>query len=236
MQRYFGINKINDEIILKESDIHHIKNVMRMKVFAKIEVVYENTTYLCEITNLKNFQLKIIKTNKSEDQYSNLTMVISLLKEQKQDLVLQKLTELGVEKIIPLKLERCVVKLDLEKEIKKLKRWEEICKEASEQSKRTNIPKIEKIHTINDLEKIDADYKFVLSTKENEKNLNMSLQKVKSCDKIIILVGPEGGITNEEENYLNQIGFESVSLGNNILRAETASIYIASIIKYLYMR
>ena len=74
------------------------------------------------------------------------------------------------------------------------------------------------------------------STKKNKKLLNNYLQNKLSCAKIFIVVGPEGGITDKEEEYLNEIGFESISLGSRIMRAETASIYITSIINYLFMR
>lgn len=237
MQRYFGIDKINNDIILNPSDIHHIKKVMRNNIHDKIEVVYNNITYLCEIEDLTNFKIKILKEEKEDKQLGcKIILGIALIKEQKQDLVLQKATELGVNTIIPINMERCVVKLDDKKFSKKKERWQSICKEASEQSKRNTIPNILNMMNLKELESIDATHKIVLSTKKDKKLLNNYLQNLTSCAKIFIVVGPEGGISDKEEEYLNKIGFESISLGSRIMRAETASIYITSIINYLFMR
>ena len=152
------------------------------------------------------------------------------------DLILQKLTELGVSRIIPLSMERSIVKLDKERFNKKKVRWESICKEASEQSKRTNIPIIEDIKSIKDLTKEDADLKLVASTKEKEKLLNYYLQSIEDCAKIIMVIGPEGGISDKEEDILVSNGYNRVSFGNLIFRVETATIYVASIINYISSR
>ena len=227
MQRYFGIDKINNNLILSSGDIYHIKKVMRNSILDKIEVVYDNVTYLCEIESLDNFKINILEEIREDKKLDcDIILGVALIKEQKQDLVLQKATELGVDTIVPINMERCVVKLDDKKFLKKKERWQSICKEASEQSKRNTIPKILDIKNIDELGSIDCDNKIVLSTKKNKKLLNNYLQNKLSCAKMFIVVGPEGGITDKEEEYLNEIGFESISLGSRIMRAETASIYI----------
>lgn len=234
MQRYFIKNK---DMLLEESDIRHIKKVMRMNINDKIEVVYNNKLHICEITSLEPFNIKVIE-ELDEDKKTKieLTVAVALVKEQKMDLILQKLTELGVSKIIPVSMERSIVKLDKERFNKKKVRWESICKEASEQSKRTNIPIIEDIKSIKDLTKEDADLKLVASTKEKEKLLNYYLQSIEDCAKIIMVIGPEGGISDREEDILVSNGYNRVSFGNLIFRVETATIYAASIINYISSR
>ena len=162
MQRYFIKNK---DMLLEESDIRHIKKVMRMNINDKIEVVYTKepvkTTYGYHIIlktgekdkpKLKEVKDNIIKAltdeKLDEDKKTKieLTVAVALVKEQKMDLILQKLTELGVSRIIPVSMERSIVKLDKERFNKKKVRWESICKEASEQSKRTNIPIIQRFN------------------------------------------------------------------------------------------
>lgn len=107
MQRYFPEKKEHDNFILYPKDIHHIKNVMRNKIGDKIEVIYDSIVYLCEISSLEPFTINIIHSkNEDRDLPIELTIAISLVNEQKFDLILQKLTELGVSKIIPLKTER----------------------------------------------------------------------------------------------------------------------------------
>ena len=234
MQRYFIKNK---DMLLEESDIRHIKKVMRMNINDKIEIVYNNKLHICEITSLEPFNIKVIeKLDEDKKTKIELTVAVALVKEQKMDLILQKLTELGVSKIIPVSMERSIVKLDKERFNKKKVRWESICKEASEQSKRTNIPIIEDIKSIKDLTKEDADLKLVASTKEKEKLLNYYLQSIEDCAKIIMVIGPEGGISDREEDILVSNGYNRVSFGNLIFRVETATIYVASIINYISSR
>lgn len=234
MQRYFIKNK---DMLLEKSDIRHIKKVMRMNINDKIEVIYNNKLHICEITSLEPFNIKVIeKLDEDKKTKIELTVAVALVKEQKMDLILQKLTELGVSRIIPVSMERSIVKLDKERFNKKKVRWESICKEASEQSKRTNIPIIEDIKSIKDLTKEDADLKLVASTKEKEKLLNYYLQSIEDCAKIIMVIGPEGGISDKEEDILVSNGYNRVSFGNLIFRVETATIYVASIINYISSR
>lgn len=232
MQRYFA-KDYKDNLILCDSDIHHIKNVMRMKIDDKIEVVYDNKLYICNINNTNPLSFDIINVIEDENKLNlDVTIAIGLVKEQKMDLILQKLTELGVNRIIPVMMERSIVKLDEKKKDKKKERWYSICKEASEQSKRTSIPIIEDVISLKELVKDDYDLKLVASTKEKNNLLNSYLQNVNNYAKIIMVIGPEGGISDKEEAFLNDNGFASVSFGNLIFRVETAAIYAGSIFNF----
>ena len=232
MQRYFA-NDYKDELILETSDIHHIKNVMRMKENELIEVVYDSKLYICKITSFNPFSLTIDRVIDEDNGIKfDITIAVGLVKEQKMDLILQKLTELGVNTIIPVDMERSIVKLDAARFKKKKERWQSICKEASEQSKRINIPVIGDLMTIKDLIGIDSDFKLVASTKEKDKTFNYYLQRMDNCAKIIMVIGPEGGLSEKEENYLCDNGYDRVSFGNLIFRVETACIYASSIFNY----
>jgi len=234
MQRYFAKEKEDNKFILLDTDLHHIKKVMRMECGDNIEVVYNEKIYLCNI--IENYEIEI---NKEIDENNELdidiTIAIGLVKEQKFDLILQKLTELGVKEIIPLKMERSVVKLGDEKIDKKIKRWELICKEASEQSHRNIIPKVHTPITLKELVKLDYDMKLVCSVKQEGNLINKYLQTKDGCVKMLIVIGPEGGVSDKEESYLNDNDFTSVSLGSRVLRVETAAIYVASVINYSCM-
>ena len=232
MQRYFA-KEYNDKIILRDSDIHHIKNVMRMKIDDRIEVVFDKKLYICNIDSMEPLILSIIDIINEENKINlDVTVALGLVKEQKMDLILQKLTELGVNEIIPVNMERSIVKLDDNKISKKMIRWNIICKEASEQSKRTSIPIIHDVINLKDLTKIDGDVRLVASTKEKDKLLNCYLQNIDNCAKIVVVIGPEGGISDREEDYLFDNGYSPVSFGNLIFRVETACIYVASILNY----
>lgn len=233
MQQYFAINKNLD---LLESDYHHIKNVMRMKITDKIKVVYENVIYLCEITDIESVKFKIIEEEKNNNDNVKISIAFGLIKEQKLDYLFQKGTEVGISEFIPVNMIRSVVKIDSNKEDKKLDRWNKILKEASEQSFRSNIPNLTNIKNIKDLINLDFDLKLVCSLNENTQNIKKILQKINKYDKILLVVGPEGGFDLKEENLLIQNGFISTSLGSTVLRAETAPIVATSMINYELMR
>jgi 16S rRNA (uracil1498-N3)-methyltransferase len=233
MQRYFTNKKENNYLVLDSGDIHHIFNVMRMKSSDTIEVVYEKELYICEVNVNNKSNVLIKKKIETNENITKIVLIIPVLKEQKMDLVLQKATELGISEIIPIITERSIVKAS-GKEEKKINRWNLICKEASEQSKRISIPVI---HDIIDIDKLSINdgINIVCSTLESSLTLKKLLHNNPLYDKITIVVGPEGGLSLKEENLLKDKGFTPVSLGNLIMRVETVPIYILSILNYINM-
>ena len=237
MQRYFVDNKEKDNLILTKEDLHHIKTVMRNKSGDLIECIYNEELYICKIDEPTNPKVTIVEKKEDNNELGlDITIAIALVKEQKMDLILQKLTELGVTRIIPVKMERSIVKLDKDKFEKKKERWIKICKEASEQSKRNKIPEITNIMTIDKLGKLDYDLKFICSTKIQDNLVNNYLQDINKCAKIIFTIGPEGGISPNEEDKLINYNYTPISLGSRIMRVETAAIYVASILNFCSMR
>lgn len=236
MQRYFSKEKIDNMLILNEDDIYHIKTVMRMKDNDEIIVVYDKKAYLCCLENVKqNVQIKIKNELEKVDYATpNITLIIPILKEQKMDLILQKATELGVSEIIPIITKRSIIRLNEKDYEKKLTRWFRIVKEASEQSHRIDIPNITTIKNIDQLDNLEGK-SFVCSTKEKVKNIKLVMKNIKTCDKINLVVGPEGGLDSTEENKLNKMGFESITLGSRILRVETVPLVLLSMINYEFM-
>lgn len=234
MQRYFIKKRINNIVELEQSDIYHIKKVMRMMIGDRIECIFENKLYLCEIKSFDPVNIEIIEEIEVEEENSkNVTICIPLLVEQKMDFILQKCTELGVNDIYLFDASRSKIKLDNERFYKKIERWTKICKEASEQSHRLDIPKISGIYKIRDLAEYNG-LKLVCST-TNCQSIKKVLKKDDNCDRIIIAVGPEGGLSEKEENDFVAAGFNRVSLGPNILRAETAPICALSVVNYEFM-
>ncbi len=228
MQRYFSEVKKDNLFLLKDEDLYHIKTVMRMNVNDEIEVVYEQKVYICKLDKNYNAIIEqVIENNKVKKM--NYVLCVPILQEQKMSFILQKATELGVDLIIPILTSRSMVKVK-DKENKKIERWKRICKEASEQSKRVTIPLVSEVKKITDLD-LDG-LKIVCSTKEKDNTLKKILKNNLKCDKIIMVVGPEGGLTLDEENQLIDLGFIPTSLGDNILRVETAPLYLLSILNY----
>lgn len=235
MQRYFALDK---NLNLTSKDIFHIKKVMRMKVNDFIEIVYDEKVYLCKILSLDGNDIKF---NVEEELDTNnelskkITIVFSIVNETKTDFILQKCTELGAYDFIPYASSRSKTKIE-KKEDKKIERWNMITKEAAEQSYRNISPKVYNVKTLSEICNLDYDLKIVLSTKENEKSIKNVMQNNNNCDRIIIVVGPEGGLDTNEEKKLKENGFILTSLGKTILRTETAPIFVMSALKYELMR
>lgn len=243
MQRYFikdynyhPLEHCKSTFTLNIDDSHHIKNVMRMKLNDNIEVVYNNNVYLCEIIDLKdNVKAQIIDTIEGNSELPcHITIAQSLVNEQKMDFILQKTCELGASEIIPIQTSRSIINLK-GKEEKKLIRWNKIVKEASEQSKRNKIPTVNKVINLKELINLDYDYKLLCAVNEMTTTIKKVLSNIKSCDRILFVIGPEGGFSKEEEQLLIDNGFTSISFGKRVLRSETAGIYIMSIINYILM-
>ncbi len=230
MQRYFSKLKKDNILILSKDDLYHIKTVMRMKE-DYIEVVYQNKLHICKLDKDYNAVIEKIIEEKKEKKHKYV-LCVPLLQEQKMSFVLQKATELGVDEIVPILTNRSMVKID-GKENKKIERWNKICKEASEQSKRLDIPVISNIKKI---EQLNYDgLKIVCSTREKDNTIKKVLKNNLKCGTIIMLIGPVGGLTIEEEDKLVDLGFKLVTLGNNILRVETVPIYLLSVLNYELM-
>ncbi|MCR5506072.1 MAG: 16S rRNA (uracil(1498)-N(3))-methyltransferase [Bacilli bacterium] len=235
MQRYF-VNKINNEIVFNDSDVHHILHVMRMKSGEQVEVVLDGQLFCATIETTNPLKVYLSYEIPSDSEISrDVTLFYALAKGDKIDLVVQKATELGAKRIVLMSTERCVVKWE-EKEIsKKLERYKKIIKEASEQSHRLLIPEILGVYSLNNLPKeLLMDTNFFAYEKEAGNTTSFFEELNKTSGKVSILVGPEGGFSSKEaELVINQYGFIPVSLGKRILRSETAAIYALSVIGFM---
>ena len=220
-------------IIDNKLDCGHIQNVYRLQINDEVRVIDGEFEYLTKILSIskKEVVLEIIK--KMEDNYSldvNIDMAIGILKNDKMNLVIQKLTEIGVNKIIPLKTKRVVVKINEKKE-----KWETVVREALKQCRGVKFPKVSEIKKICE---IDYErYDKIIFAYENSENSKPIFELINKKDKnILCVIGPEGGITKEEVNFLKGKNAFEVSLGARILRAETASIVVAGIISNLKLK
>ena len=163
-----------------------------------------------------------------------------LPKFDKMELIIQKGTELGVHSFIPVKMKRSIVKLDDKDATKKVERWNKISEVAAKQSLRSIVPVVEMPLKVNDVVNRISDYDLVILAYEEEKNryVGQELLEIKekcsSCAeiKVAIIIGPEGGLDSEEVQTLKENGAKVVSLGKRILRTETASMQLSSIIMY----
>ena len=234
MQRYFASIDKECFVHLSKDDEHHVLHVMRMKKGDEIEVVDNQKLFLFRLDDTNPLVISMVHEIASDVEISeDVTLLFALTKGDKTDLVLQKATELGVKKVALIQSERTVVKYDDKDIEKKSQRFIKIMKEASEQSHRLVVPEFLGIYNLKALPlQAFSDVNFVAYEKDASKANEqfIGLEKGKS---VSILVGPEGGFSEQEIASLTKQGFIRTSLGKRILRAETAAIYALSVIGYL---
>lgn len=223
MQQYFVNKKITtgDIVELDKDVLYHLIKVLRKDNTYTFRVADSNgDIYFANLIN--NYQCEIKEcTNENNELDTDITCILSLIKNDKFELSLQKLVELGVKRIVPYKAVRSVVKV---KDNKKKERLEKIVKEASEQSHRNFIPEVCDFADLKDLKIYLSEANYICY--ESDKNI----VDINRSNSITYIIGPEGGFENNEYKKICDLGFESMSLGNRILRAETAAIYMTSVI------
>ncbi len=239
MQKFFiTLDEFESKILSKDTSFQLI-NVLRSKVNDQFLVGVIDKTYLVQISKIENknvaFEVIEEKTGNSE-----LPFFVSLFqgypKGDKLENIIKYGTQLGVHEFHPTLMKRSVFKLDSNKKDNKLERFNKIAKEAAEQSFRDVCPTVVDIKQLNKIDFSGYDIK-ILCYEESAKNDETSafkriVKSIKTNDKIAVIVGPEGGITPEEVEYLTNQGFVSVGLGPRILRTETVVFYVLSTLSY----
>ena len=234
MQRFFIDSQIlmNETIQLSSEIAYQCRHVLRYKDQQLIQLI--DPTKVIGTARLSFFEKDVFAQIESieriEETDVQITLIQALIKKDKWEFVLQKSTECGVYQVVPLILQRNVVKW-ADKEISsKLIRDQKILKEAAEQSERVSIPSLHSPIKIKDLIHFKSDMNFVAYEDENQNQLKHNLKPMKSYS---IIIGPEGGFSEEEIKAINDLGFKSVGLGPRILRAETASIIAINTIQIM---
>lgn len=233
MRRFFtDIDIDTNYIFLSAAESHHIKNVLRLKKNDGIIICDRaGAQYAGQIDSLDDqCGVKILSLLKSIAEPSlKLTLCQCLPKGDKLELIIQKCTELGISRIIPVASSRCVSRPDNKDAEKKTARWQKIAAEASKQCGRSVIPEIARITPLHALT-LPGRRLFAY---ELENAVSLTDKPLKNEQEASLLIGPEGGFETAEAERLIQNGWEPVSLGPRILRTETASIAAVSIIMAL---
>ncbi|KGX93574.1 16S rRNA methyltransferase [Pontibacillus halophilus JSM 076056 = DSM 19796] len=243
MQRYFipASGWQEGKVIITGEDAHHIKRVMRMTEDDEIICCTpDGRAALCQLEVVTEDDIKASIVRWLDEQKElpvNVTIVQGLPKGDKMELVIQKGTELGAHEFIPFAAERSIVKWDGKKAKKKIERYQKIAKEASEQSHRTQIPQVNDVHTLDQIASLQSyDWKLFAFEDEAKSSTYRSLKEVipnlTEEQSVLIVIGPEGGLSEKEVDVLKTHEFLSVRLGPRILRSETAHAYILSSISY----
>ena len=228
-----------DNAIIIGSDVKHIRDVLRYNIGDSIDICDETgIRYITTITDFKQdeVRLKIDKVSEYTTEPSiNVTLFQGLPKADKMELIIQKCTELGVSTIVPIITDRVIVKIEDKNIDKKLERWNRIALEAGKQSGRQKIPVVENPIKLKNLIENISKYDILLLPYECEKDVTIKsvLRSLnKDCKNIAIMIGPEGGFSEEEIKLLDLENVKRVTLGPRILRTETAGLATLAMVLY----
>lgn len=234
------------DVTITGPDVNHIKNVLRMKPGERVLVSDgKGLNRFCEI---KEIGADLVRAEILEAEVKNtelpvrVTLYQGLPKADKMELIIQKCVELGVFRIVPVSMSRCVVKLDTKKETAKIKRWEGISESAAKQSKRLIVPEISGVMNFKEAveEAKSADCAIVpyedsesLSGAGGMKRTRELISGLKPGSTCAVFIGPEGGFSPEEIELAMKNGVQPVTLGNRILRTETAGIFVMAAVGFM---
>ena len=223
-------NRHNNRYMINGADYNHIKNVLRMKIGDEFLVSENNVSNLCRI---ESFEGECVIAEIIEERFQDTSLSVKIYlfqglpKSDKMELIIQKSVELGVEGIIPVEMNRCVVKLEDKKKRAKRERWQAIAESAAKQSKRTSIPEVFDVMTYKQalIKAAELDLLMVpYECKNGMEATKNALSKIKCGSSVGILIGPEGGFELNEIDAAVDSGGIAVSLGKRILRTETAAV------------
>lgn len=233
---------INDKsVIILGGDVNHIKNVLRMKVGEEISVSngLDGREYRCGIAALEEERIVCELRFVKEDQVelpAEVYLFQGLPKGDKMELIVQKTVELGVCKIIPVAMKRCVTKLEDKKAMSKVARWQGIAEAAAKQSRRGIIPEVLDVMSFPDAVKLASEMEVKLIPYEMAEDMGHTREiigSLKPGQRIAVFIGPEGGFEEAEIELAKSSGMEPVTLGRRILRTETAGFTVLAWIGYV---
>ena len=242
MHRFFLPPKSfsSDQITFPDDIAHQIRRVLRLNEGDRVLTLDgQNNEMLVELTDISDSAVtgKIISCQKnSAESAVRVTVLVALTQREKFEWILQKCTELGAAGIMPLVTSRSLVQ-DVQKVSSKIERWQNIIREAAEQSGRGKVPLLHAPLKFKEaLSTAAAENDLLLMPWENEDGLTLkdrlSQKEARQAHKIAILIGPEGGFSYEEARQAQQAGFETLSLGPRILRMETAAMITLAFVLY----
>lgn len=243
MQRFFVSQEMIDEenmrIRLTGEDVNHIKNVLRMKTGEELWVSDgERYEYHSQILEIGSDEILLEILYRQEPDYelpSKIWLFQGLPKGDKTELIIQKAVELGAYQIVPVRMKRCVMKLDEKRGAKKAERWKQIAESAAKQSRRMLVPQVSSPVSFAEAMQMAGALDRIIVPYELEKGMTETrniLDSIKPGESIGIFIGPEGGFDPQEIEELKSRGAETVTLGHRILRTETAGMTLLSVLMF----
>lgn len=235
MRRFF-IDALADHFCITGEDAHHLMHVLRAKNGQQIVVAdAQKKVALAEIISFEEncVQLQCLQELAADTEAPvAVTLVQWLPKADKMDFIVQKAVELGVQRIIPVAGDHCVVKYDAAKRENRRKKWQKIAEEAAKQCGRTILPQVEPVTSLKDvLENAGHDVCIMCYEGQVPCTLGAFLAQ-QTGEQFSLFIGPEGGFSQAETALCTDYGVQMVTMGPRILRAETASLAAIAIVLY----
>ena len=220
-------------------DVRHITKVLRLQEQSIIILCDgEGYDYVARLSKIESDALSLDILEKKPcvaEPNLKVTLFQSVPKNPKMEYIIEKCTELGIDAICPIVTERTVVKVDSDDSAcKKLERWRKIASESVKQCARGAIPTVYDIYSLEETEGLIKCLDLVIVAYENEKDtaLKSVLKENKEATSVGIFIGPEGGFAESEIEFLKSLGVKSITLGNRILRTETAGQSVLCAVMY----
>lgn len=235
-------NITKDKIIIDDKDlVHHARDVLRLRADEEVVIFNEKKEeYSCVLGEPSAgslvFEIKRRLEPGSNPSGIKISIACAIPKGAHMDAIVDKLTQLGVHRIIPMETERVIVKLDKRKKALRLARWEKIALNASLQSQRNTLPILEPVRDIEEVLAGSAgfDLKLIPALFGRRNPLKEALEGASLPKNILVMIGPEGDFTDSELESAKNAGFLPVTLGNLVLRVETAAVSVAGFIRLYY--
>ncbi|MCR5294528.1 MAG: 16S rRNA (uracil(1498)-N(3))-methyltransferase [Lachnospiraceae bacterium] len=241
MYRFFiNQEQLSDGFVtVSGEDAHHMQHVLRMRPGEAVETVdEEGLLYHCRIAEFTAEEaiLSVEEISASENELPcRITLYMGLPKFDRMELIVQKAVELGAARIVPVAMQRSVVKLDEKKAAARRKRWQAIADAAAKQSKRGLIPEVGSVVSFKEAlagAKAMDHILFPYECAEGIGNSRRALASIKAGETLALFIGPEGGFGLSEVEAAREAGAEVLTLGRRILRTETAAIAAMSILMF----
>ena len=239
MNRFFidPANIVGTKASLYGEDVKHIAAVLRLKAGDQVTLCDgRGNDYTAEINSISkaevSFNILSAYCSTAEPKCS-ITLFQGLPKSGKLETIIQKCVELGISEIVPVAMERSVVRLSKKDFGKKLERYQRVAMEASKQSRRGVIPRVGGLIEPKEIDPAAFDVLLLAYELESEHSIKNVLDALDgNIKRVGVIIGPEGGISDEEAKLFASLGAQSFSLGHRILRTETAGPAITAIIMY----
>jgi len=238
---YLTKEKIQDNKgIIAGPELEHMRTVLRLQPGQTVTlfddegweheaIIQSYGARVAELEILKSYQPK-------RESPLDITLAQAIGKGEKMDWVVEKATELGVQTVLPFFSSYTVPRLNTDKMQKRRLRWEKIAVSAAKQSGRTRIPKIMELGDFDSViqRQWSCELKLLFCPDESSEPLNQVKAGREHLASVLLVIGPEGGFTSEEVEEASRHGFQTVQLGNRVLRTETAAVSVLSIVQFLW--